>query len=113
VTYCIRDTRPDVAFDADGETEAGRELLGARLAVEGRYLIFELAPGYLAVDAEAEMHSAATVTGLMTTLGIPYTVAPPSAWNDGPCSSFTSSEDDETVCKNCGYNRGSHDPSAR
>lgn len=42
-------------YDEFGEDEEGRELVAARAAAEGRYIIFELAGGYLAIPAGTEL----------------------------------------------------------
>jgi hypothetical protein len=66
----------DDEFDEDGEDQAGRELVAARLAAEGKFLIFELSGSYLAVAVHAEMYSDITVKALMAALNIDFEVPP-------------------------------------
>jgi hypothetical protein len=63
-------------FDEYGEDEAGRKLVAARVACEGRFDIVETAGGYLAVPAGTESVSSATIDALMTKLGIDFAAAP-------------------------------------
>jgi hypothetical protein len=59
---------PDNDVDVDGEDAFGRELLAARLATEGRFLIFETIGGYLAVPCGVETFSDVSVSGLLARL---------------------------------------------